>query len=120
MSKKVSRKKRKQYSKQNLVNFPFSIEQKNGGNIETYVFNENSVVDCIFCGETIMVNQDTCFTYNHPYDDNVKIGCRFCGKAADASYYCTKRNRTSIIDCWTDYLHQANSQYQANMLLEGM
>lgn len=76
--------------------FPIEMTVKNGGNVFTYRLSKGDHVKCRFCGKDIELGKKTIFRYKHPYDKNVKVQCLACDQVADAVYYVSKKNRTSM------------------------
>ena len=87
--------KRKHYRKTS-VDFPIEIKIKILGNVMEYRMNEGDEVECRFCGEKIVLSDDTVFKYRHKFDHNAKIYCTECEHVMDAAYYISDENRVSI------------------------
>ena len=87
--------KRKHYSKTS-VKFPIEIRMKILGNVMEYRMNKGDEVECRFCGEKIVLGNETVFKYRHKYDNGAKIYCQNCEHVMDAAYYASDENRVRI------------------------
>ena len=83
-----------------FVEFPIKLDIQYNGNEFIHEIKQGDVVKCVFCGERIILNHDTVFSYLHVFDRAPKVQCRMCGKIADAVYYANVNNRKEILDEW--------------------